>query len=531
MKFSLTVQGRERLHREIYFYGIALLVFSMPISLFGTSLSQFIIAGNWIAEGNLKKKMNVLFRNKAILIFLVLFAVHIIWLINTTDFAYALKDIKIKLPLFILPLVLSTSLPLERKRVLGIIYFFSGGIIISSLIGVGVWMGLSGTAISDHREISVYISHIRLSLMTNTVIILLYLILERKEWIFSSKERIIILIVIFWLSAFLFILRSQTGLVVFCILIGFFIARYLLKSGKLVFKVAILLSIAATVLYFIFTFNRAYCDFNSSYETYPLDNVTANGRPYYHNSQQLRYENGYAVWNYYCEEELMREWNKKSSLDFKGKDLKGNQLSHTITRYITSKGLRKDSIGISLLSESDIKAIENGIPNHIYLNNFSLYSFFYKQLWMVDSYIKGDNPSGHSVTQRIEYLKGALFIICNNYWFGTGTGDVQASFDNYYKLNDTRLDDRWQLRTHNQFVTFFLSFGLIGFTLCILAIFAPVIIEKRYSDLCFILPFAICILSFFDEDTLETQAGVTFFAFTYVFFLINGNKKPRKSEV
>lgn len=531
MKFSFKNISRETLHREIYYYGIALLVVSLPLSLFGISLSQFILAGNWLAEGRLRQKMNILFKNKALLIFLCLFAIHILWLLNTSDFMYAMKDLKIKLPLLILPLVIGTSAPLENKRILGILYFFSAGIVVSSLIGLGVWLGLSGREISDYREISVYISHIRFSLMINTVIFLLFYTLEKRQWVFYKGERVIILIVIIWLSVFLFILRCQTGLVVFCLLVVFFIIRYMLRSGNLFIKASIIVSILAIILFFLYTLNRSYCDFTTIREQYPLEKFTKNGRPYFHNRAQVRYENGYAVWNYYSEEELSREWNKRSRLDFYGTDNRGNQLSHTLIRYMTSKGLRKDSAGMAMISDEDIAAVENGIPNHIYLRKFSLYSFLYKQLWILDSYLKGDNPSGHSVTQRFEYLKAATFIICGNYWFGTGTGDVQVSFDEYYASQDTPLEKKWQLRTHNQFVTFFLTFGLIGFVLAMAAIFVPVIAEKKYRSFYFLLPFIICLISFLNEDTLETQAGVTFFVFFYTFFLINGNKKPRNSGV
>jgi hypothetical protein len=529
MNFSLKNISRETLHREIYYYGLALLVMSLPLSLFGISISQFIIAGNWIAEGKLKQKMNILFKNKALLIFLCLFAIHILWLINTCDFLYAIKDLKIKLPLLILPLVIGTSVTLENKRILGIIYFFSAGIVISSLIGLGVWLGLSGKEISDYREISVYISHIRFSLMINTVIFFLYFSLEKHEWVIMKGERAIVVTVIIWLSVFLFILRCQTGLVVFCLLVGFFVIRYLLKSGKLFVKTSIILTIIALLLFFLYTLNKSYCDFTTIKEQYPLEKFTKNGRPYFHNKAQVRFENGYAVWNYYCEEEVSREWNKRSSLDFCGTDKKGNLLSQTLIRYMTSKGLRKDSAGMAMISEADIAAVENGIPNYIYLRKFSLYSFLYKQLWILDSYLKGDNPSGHSVTQRFEYLKAASSIICSNYWFGTGTGDVQASFDEYYARQNTPLEKKWQLRTHNQFVTFFLTFGLIGFVLVLAAIFVPVITEKKYKSFYFLLPFAICIISFLNEDTLETQAGVTFFSFFYTLFLVHGNKKPRNS--
>lgn len=344
--------------------------------------------------------------------------------------------------------------------------------------------------------------------------------------LYSTKERIIIVFIILWLSVFLFILRSQTGLVVFCLLVIFFLLRYLFTSKNLSVKFAILSLSILVMGFFLYTFNKAYCEFYSVKDDTILEKRTANGRNYIHNNKDIRYENGYTIWNYYCEEEIKKEWNNRSKINFDSTDKKGNTLKYTLTRYMTSKGLRKDSCGISSLSENDIQAIENGYPNYIYIKRFSLYSFLYKQIWIIDSYIKGDDPSGHSLTQRLEYFKAASCIIYNNFFFGTGTGDVQNSYTNYYSTFETQLDPQRQLRAHNQWLTFFLTFGLIGFILSLLAIILPVIKSKLYKNFMFIIPFIISIISFLNEDTLETQAGVTFFAFFYVFFLVN-NKKPR----
>jgi len=526
MNFNIDKINREIFHREVYYFGLILLVVSLPLSVFGISLSQFILAGNWILEGNFRNKISILKRNKGLLIYTGLYIIHIIWLINTSDFNYALKDLRIKLPLLILPLIIGSTPSLKFKRIHGLIYFFSAGVVISSFISIGVLLGFSGKEINDYRDLSVYISHIRFSLMINTVIFLMYYIYYKKLILFRKSERIGVLFVIIWLAVFLFILRSQTGLVVFCLLTSFFIIRYIIISRNIYIKSAIVVIAISLITILLYTLNHVYCDYNSINESAATDKYTVNGRLYLHNKNTVRYENGYVVWNYYCEQELKTEWNKRSKLDFEGTDKIGNVLSHTLARYLTSKGLRKDSCGITALSDADINAIEGGYANYIYLKPFSLYSFLYKQFWIIDSYIKGDNPSGHSVTQRLEYIKAATCIICENYFWGTGTGDVRNAYTKYYSTYETQLEPKRQLRAHNQWLTFFLSFGLIGFILSLSVIFVPVLIEKMYKNYWFLLPFAISVISFFNEDTLETQAGVTFFTFFYVFFM--ANKKPRK---
>jgi O-antigen ligase len=193
---------------------------------------------------------------------------------------------------------------------------------------------------------------------------------------------------------------------------------------------------------------------------------------------------------------------------------------------MASLGLRKDSASFTQLADEDILAVESGIPNHIYKNELSLYSIVYQMIWTIDMYVQGFNPSGHSVTQRIEYLKAASRIIRDNFWFGVGTGDVRKSFDEEYVKMNSQLAPEWRLRAHNQLVTFLLTFGIFGFIWVLAAIFLPVYLERKSVGFLFLIVFLAGLLSFINEDTLESQAGVTFFVYFYVLFLFGRSKDP-----
>ncbi len=52
---------------------------------------------------------------------------------------------------------------------------------------------------------------------------------------------------------------------------------------------------------------------------------------------------------YVCEPELKKEWNKISTISYESVDRRGQQVSLTIRRYLTSKGLRKDSAALARL--------------------------------------------------------------------------------------------------------------------------------------------------------------------------------------
>ena len=109
---------------------------------------------------------------------------------------------------------------------------------------------------------------------------------------------------------------------------------------------------------------------------------------------------------------------------FNGKDNKGQQVSETLIRYLSSKGLKKDSLGLSKLSNNEIAYIEKGCANYLYINKYSIKSRLHHIIWQLDMYIKTGNATGQSISQRIEFLKSSIAIIKDNFIFGVGSGDL-----------------------------------------------------------------------------------------------------------
>jgi len=186
---------------------------------------------------------------------------------------------------------------------------------------------------------------------------------------------------------------------------------------------------------------------------------------------------------------------------------------------MTSKGLRKDSIGLSKLTPWDISKIELGYSNVIFVENWGLKPRIYEVIWEIDQYKHNYGVNKHSVTQRIVYMQIALKLIKENFWFGIGTGDLPAAYAQYYKTHDTGLSKERQFHTHNEFLRVFAIFGLIGLLIIMASFILPVFLEKKWFSYYFIMIFTIVFLSFLNEDTLETQIGVTFATLFYALFL------------
>jgi len=74
-------------------------------------------------------------------------------------------------------------------------------------------------------------------------------------------------------------------------------------------------------------------------------------------------------------------------------------------------------------------------------------------------------------------------------------------------------------------ITFWVTFGITGLTILLFSLIAAPIPEKKYSDYLFLTIFIIAFLSFLNEDTLETHAGISFIAVFYTIFLFYDRKQ------
>ncbi|HBS88412.1 MAG: hypothetical protein A2W91_14775 [Bacteroidetes bacterium GWF2_38_335] len=520
----------EKLHDRIYIICLTVFAIVLPLSNFITTVNLVLIVVNWIIGGSFRKKMKVLSERKGILIFLLLFVIHLIWLFNTNDFNYAFNDIKVKLPLFFLPLVVGTSVSLDFNDIRRVIYALTVGCIVASMVSIWYYTGLSGKVIYDTRDISVFMSHIRFSLIINfSFFALLYLALKKNTGL-PQREKLFVIIAALWLFIFLFILKSFTGFFVL-FFTGFMIILILTSKQKsrIIQLLLLLLLLAIPMIPGLYLKNRLddFYETEITEDLSKLDSLTDEGNVYLREINPYRIENGHYVDIYLCEDEMRPAWNKRSKLDYDGKDLNSGDLKFTLIRYLTSLGLKKDGVSVRSLSEQDIKNVENGVANYKYPDPLSLNARVYQVIWQIDAYMRGGSPDGHSITQRLEYLKASRNIIYTNFWIGVGTGDLKIAFKTEYEKMGSSLKEKFRLRAHNQFVTFWIAFGLIGFLICIFALMAPVVTERKYKDYFFLVFIVIAILSMLNEDTLEGQAGVAFFSYLYSIFVFGKKDNHR----
>lgn len=514
---------RQKAHLYLYVFGIALFLCSMPLSKFMVSVAQFVLVGNWILEGNITEKFKKFFKNKTALILTSLFLLHLIGLGWTSDFNTALKDLRIKLPLLLFPVLFSSMPVIPGRWLRNLMILFTAAVFSSTFISYLVYLGVIHKKITDIRDISIYISHIRLSLLVCiSFFILIYNIIycQTRFW-----TKLLSIALCLWFLFFLNLIESATGFILTGIVSLFLLVVTILKTKSIWQKIAI--SLLLGILIFVPTL-YIYLQISSFYkEKHSAKDIrlekTASGNPYSHDIKNNSIENSTYIYRNINQLELRQEWNKRSAYKFDGFDKKGQVLYYTLLRFLASKGLNKDSAAISKLNKQDIKAVEEGVANYKYIHNNGLSTRIHQIIWEIDNYQETGNPNNHSVTLKAEFWKTSLHIIKKNLFFGVGTGDIDDSFKSAYKERKTVLDKEFRLKSHNQYLRITILFGILGLIWFLATLIYPVTIAKNrhYHYLVF---FIIMLFSMISEDTLETQTGVSFFAFFNSFYIFLWNK-------
>jgi len=483
-----------------------LLAASIPLSKFATSVCMFSIFGSWLLSP-WNGRFDLLKSHwKSIVAMTGLFLVFAIGLWNTENTAYALKDLQIKLPLLFMPLALLTGPQFESKQVLNVFGFLSVGAFVSAFIGYSHYLYISNDNPENFRAMSPFISHIRLSLMLCFSLIFYYYLLLKIK---SNLKWLLVLpcgFILFFLSE----IQSLTALVVLpvilCATLLFFPPwRQSKKLGRIIgggFLVVILI-----LSYKVQEFYQE--EFKTAELPVKLPGRTINGAPYIHDITNLLTENGNRVGLFYCEEELKREWKKASNFSIDSM-VNGYPLEVPLCRFLTSRNYTKDSLGVSKLTPTEIKAIEKGMGNHRFLDGKGIETRVRTTLWEIKRWKDNKSDYQSSVTMRIFIWENARIIMKNNLWTGVGQGDVEDELRKQYSKT-IKVDPNKMKRTHNQYFTVAIAVGFVGLLVFVFLFLYPFAMYDGPFKYLYIMGGLILFLSMLWEDTIETQAGVALF--------------------
>ena len=551
---------RSPVYTTMYFVSLALLAASLPLSKFTMSIFEFSTVFFWLWHGVdtefLKKypshsllnplklfmfigqviknvsvaliqKFVEFSRNKPAMVIASLFFVHVIGLIYTTDFEYALKDLRTKLPIFLLPLFIATGPRISTRIFYRILAIFIAAVVGGSIYWLILFLKLP---VADSRAVEAHTSHIRYSLnAVYAVFILLFFIFSRGNLKFSLK--IVLTITAIWLVAFMAYMNFTTGILIFLIVGILMLLFYTLKIKSLILKTAALASIGIIILlpmYFIISVGYRYLHTPRA-EFSKLEKYTHNGNSYYHDTVNFKSKNGKWTGLYICEKELRQSWAQRSKLPIDSLDKMKQVTRYTLITYLASKDLKKDANGVSQLTDHDIRNIENGINRYDYNKLPGLRTQVEDFVTAYQRYVNHHDPNSSSMIQRFEYWHTSLLIIKQHPLFGVGTGDLPMVFEKQYIAMKSGLAPQNRLRSHNQYLSITIGFGILGLAWFVWVMLYPAIKTHNFSNYFFVIFWIIFMLSMLTEDTIENQEGVTFFAL-FTAMMILGREKEEPTE-
>ena len=527
---------------QAYLLGLLMVAVGLTLSPFLMGMSQFWLVLVWLVDaslpplkggqGGFKDKFSRFCHNKAAILLVAFFLMHIIGLLYTTDFQYAMKDLRVKLPILVMPFVLSSMPPLDRKRFDFVMLVYVLSVFVATLFSFSTYLKHD---YEDVREISHFISHIRfcLNIVFCMAIIGYYLVKSRRVVepvetpVLKCLNRFLQCFLFLWFVYQIYIFESLSGYVILAavVVVSAVYAFLRWKTGR-GWRIAVGVSVLAVLLVASVVLKRQIKPLLKveSVDFSTLEQKTALGNDYWHDTIYNPVEDGKFVGLYYCKKEMQEAWSERSNLPFEGTTTNGENLEATLARYLTSKDLRKDAQGVMTLTDEDIRNIEQGVANYKNWKHPGLQARLSSTLFEYNLYRRFNNPNGGSLAQRIEFTRASFHIIGQHPWFGVGTGDVPQAFSQAYDEIQSPLKEEFRFRAHNQYLAIAVAFGLVGLAFFLFVLLFPWLSSRRNHTYLYLVFLCIMLLSMFPEDTLETQAGASLFAFFEAFLLFAAPK-------
>lgn len=508
------LNGRDAF-RSIHVAALALCAIMLPWSTAFLSMAQMLLVANWLAEGVVRQDLTGRFRrtftSPPALVFLSFFGLHVLGLAWTNDLHWGTDLVRILLPILSLGAVLAGSRRLAIGEFRAILLLGAWSAVVSTF----ACSLLQNSDASDYRSLSVFISHIRLALLL-CLSIVIFLLDRSGPWYLRFAGYVAAV----WSLVFINKLGSIQGFFILALLVAVFVWRWAGSAKRAARWAVRSVLLAVPVLALVF----AVREVRSRYQL-PDPKLarafekTAGGDLYEHDMRNPQMENGTHVWTYLAWNEVRNTWPLRSTRSIDAMDDRGHPVWSTLVRYLASKGERKDSVAVMALTDADVRAIEQGNANVLHGQRSELRERIDEVFFELEHYYAFGTADGHSVAMRLEFLKAGWAIAGRNRMIGVGTGDTKEAFADQYERMHTSLSKEWRHRAHNEYLTLWISFGVFGLLWSLFAWWWPAWKLGTWSDPGFIAWAVIFGISCLTDDTIETQAGATFFALYYALFV------------
>ena len=122
-----------------------------------------------------------------------------------------------------------------------------------------------------------------------------------------------------------------------------------------------------------------------------------------------------------------------------------------------------------------------------------------------------DETKGSS-NSRLEIWKSGKTVLLKNLFVGVGTGDVKDELIKQYKKVNFLHGVEHENNCHNQYLQFFILFGIGGGLLFLISFIYPTLVSIRQHNVLYIYFIFFISINMLVESMLESKAGVEFYA-------------------
>ena len=148
----------------------------------------------------------------------------------------------------------------------------------------------------------------------------------------------------------------------------------------------------------------------------------------------------------------------------------------------------------------------------IFKNHIVALSRFEAALKEITSKSNTSTETNGSSSSRLLIWQSSKSVLVENLAIGVGTGDIKDELIKQYKKVNFLHGVENENNCHNQYLQFFILFGIGGGLVFLVSLIYPTYISIKYSNTIYLYFIFLIAANMLVESMLETKAGVEFFA-------------------
>ena len=240
---------------KLYYYSLLFIAISIPFQwkFLPFSVGITMLGLVWFLGGGLTEKIKIFIKNPYAILFSGLYIIYLISFFYSENSTYAYDDLLLKLPLFLMPLFLSTIDQLNLSQYNSVLRIFAISTFFSALTTLSVgYYNYAQTGLTKYffyHDLTIFMHSAYYALYALFAIaIFIYLYHKTK----SNKYKIVYSSMAFGLGIFLFLLSSRMQILIFIILLTLYILGIAFQRRR-IFTGILIVSLSYVCIFLLVT--------------------------------------------------------------------------------------------------------------------------------------------------------------------------------------------------------------------------------------------------------------------------------------